>query len=111
METWNQFPKSGDQTNFWKEHGLLKKKLLFVMFEGFSRIYVGSKLFPKSSTLSLVFSSCGFSSWSSHFEGFHFFKFFFFFHLSSFLAIFFLCFFPFFFLSNGFFFKLKLFFK
>ncbi len=45
--------------------GCLKKNCYFLCLRGFSRVYVGSKNFPRSSTLSLVFSSCGFSSWFS----------------------------------------------
>ncbi len=60
--------------NFWKEHGLPKKKLLFLCLKGLVGFMRGQNFLP-SSTLSLVFSSSSFSFYSFHFQGFHFLKF------------------------------------
>ncbi len=96
--------------NFWKEHGLPQKICCFLCLRGLVGFMWGQNFLP-SSTLSLVFSSSSFSSYSSHFQGFHFLKFFSFsFELSScnFLFLFLLLFKK---KNNGFFFKLQFFFK
>ncbi len=78
------------------------------MFEGFSRVYVGSNFSPISNSFSsFIFIWFFFLLFS--FVGFPFSQVLFFLIWALFLQFFFFCFFFSFFLSNGFFFKLKFF--